>query len=298
MRCLVTGGTGFIGRHLIQQLDHPVILGRNPESIKQQLPGVEARQWHPGKPVDPSVFDGIDTVFHLAGEPVYKGRWNSAKKKRILESRVEGTRSIVRALEKLAQPPKALICSSAIGYYGSRGDERLTESSAAGNDFLAKVCIAWEEEARKAEKFGVRIIFLRIGVVLGRDGGALEKMLTPFKIGLGGRLGNGRQYMSWIHIDDLVGIMLYAASNESMQGPFNAVSPQPVTNREFTSALAEALHRPAFLPVPGLVLRIALGEFADILLGSQKAIPEKVIQSGYTYLFPRLPATFTDLVRS
>ena len=298
MRCLVTGGTGFVGKHLIQKLENPVVLGRNPQRINQQLTNVEARQWSPGKPIDPRVFDGIDTIFHLAGEPVYKGRWNAAKKKRIRESRVEGTRSIVQALEKLAQPPKTLICSSAIGYYGSRGDERLTESSAAGNDFLAKVCIAWEEEARNLEKSGVRVVSVRIGVVLGKDGGALEQMLLPFKFGLGGRLGNGRQYISWIHIDDLIGIMLYAASNEKIKGAVNVVSPQPVTNRDFTSTLADALHRPAFLPVPGIALRITLGEFAEVILGSQKVIPEKVIQSGYTYLFPELPAALADLVRS
>ncbi|MDW7772592.1 MAG: TIGR01777 family oxidoreductase [Desulfobulbaceae bacterium] len=296
MRSLVTGGTGFVGQHLIGQLDRPVVLGRNLQRIHNLLPDVEAREWNPGKPVDPDVFAGIDTVFHLAGEPVSRGRWSAAKKKRIKGSRIESTRSIVQALEKLSQPPKTFICSSAIGYYGSQGKERLTESSPPGDDFLANVCIAWEEEARKAEKLGVRVILLRIGIVLGRDGGALPKMLLPFKLGLGGRLGNGRQYMSWIHIDDLVGIMLYAAANEKMQGPYNGVSPQPVTNRDFTRALAEALHRPAPLPVPGFVLRLAVGEFAKVLLGSQKVIPGRTIQSGYTYSFPRLPAALADLI--
>lgn len=296
MRCLVTGGTGFVGRHLVEKLDHPVVVGRNKKHIQNLFSNIEARQLNTGESVDPMIFEGIDTVFHLAGESVFKGRWNTAKKQRIRDSRVTGTRAIVQAMEKLAQPPKNLICSSAIGYYGSRGDERLTESSTPGNDFLAEVCVAWEEEALKAEQFGVRVVTVRTGVVLGKNGGALEQMLLPFKLGLGGRLGNGRQYMSWIHIDDLVGILLYAAAHENMQGPFNGVAPQPVTNSEFTSILAKTLHRPAILPVPGPALHLALGEFAKVLLGSQKVIPEKVIQSGYSYLFPQLPSALEDLV--
>lgn len=298
MRCLVTGGTGFMGRHLVDKLDHPVVLGRNRERILQVLQGVDARQWDPDRPIDPQVFEGIDTVFHLAGEPVFNGRWNAARKKSIKESRVNTTRILVEAMAKLDHPPKTFICSSAIGYYGPRGDERLNESSPPGKDFLAEVCIAWEKEAKQAEEYGVRVVSLRIGVVLGKDGGAMQKMLTPFKLGLGGRLGSGRQYMSWIHVDDMVGIMLYAAANEKMQGPYNGVSPQPVTNSEFTAALGKALHRPALLPVPGLALRVALGEFANVLLGSQKVIPARTIQSGYSYLFPKLPEALADIIHS
>lgn len=298
MRCLVTGGTGFVGRYLVAQLDHPLVLGRDRARIRQVLPGVDARQWDPDKPLDPRVFEGIDTVFHLAGEPVFNGRWNADRKKRIRESRVNSTRSLVKAMGMLSHPPKTFISSSAIGYYGSRGDEKLHESSPPGEDFLAEVCMAWEKEAGEAEQYGIRTVYLRIGVVLGRDGGALQQMLTPFRLGLGGRLGSGRQYMSWIHIDDLIGIMLHAAANEKMQGPYNGVAPQPVTNSEFTAALAEALHRPAFLHVPGLALKIALGEVADVLLGSQKVIPDRTVQAGYSYLFPKLPAALADIFRS
>jgi len=288
MKTLITGGTGFIGTNLVSRLDCPVVLGRNPERIRKALKGVEARQWDPAGEIDPAVFAGVDTVYHLAGEPVFNGRWDSEKKERIMRSRVEGTRTMVRALARLApdQRPSTLISSSAIGYYGSRGEEMLTESSRPGNDFLATVCRRWEEEAMLAEELGIRVVTPRIGVVLGRDGGALAKMLTPFKLGLGGRLGNGRQFMSWIHIDDLIGIMLHAVKNPAVRGPINGVTPNPVTNREFTAALAGALHRPAILPVPGFVLRAALGEFAAVLLGSQRVMPDKAIQTGYKFIHP------------
>lgn len=203
-------------------------------------------------------------------------------------SRVDGTRTLVSSLARLepGRRPLTLISSSAIGYYGSRGDEMLTESSLPGNDFLASVCQRWEEEAMKAEELGIRVVTLRTGVVLDKDGGALAKMLTPFKLGLGGRLGNGRQYMSWIHINDLIGIMLHAARNQEVRGPINAVAPNPVTNREFTAALASALHRPAILPVPGCILKAAIGEFATVLLGSQRVMPDKASDTGYKFIYP------------
>ncbi len=296
MHCLVTGGTGFVGQHLIRKLDHPVVVGRNPERIKQLLGNVTPFQWNPDEPFSHKIFDGVDTVFHLAGESVYKGRWNAAKKKRIKKSRVEGTRSLVSAMGELEHPPRTLICASAIGYYGSRGDEELTENSKPGNDFLSEVCVAWENEAGRAEEFGVRVVSLRIGVVLGADGGALSQMLLPFKLGLGGRLGNGHQYMSWIHIDDMIGIMLHAAADKTLHGPLNCVSPSPVTNRQFTREIAGALHRPAILPVPDFVLRAALGEFATVVTGSQRVIPEKIIQSGYPFSFQNLSGALEDLL--
>jgi hypothetical protein len=298
MKSLITGGTGFIGRHLIERLDSPVVLGRNTDRISKALKNVEARKWDPAGEIDAAVFAGVDTVYHLAGESV-NGRWDSAKKERIMGSRVDGTRTLVRALARLDtdQRPHTLICSSAIGYYGSRGEEMLTESSLPGSDFLATVCRRWEEEAMKAEEPGLRVVTVRTGVVLGKDGGALAKMLTPFKLGLGGRLGNGRQYMSWIHIDDLIGIMLHAARNPEVRGPINGVAPNPVTNREFTAALASALHRPAILPVPGCVLNAALGEFAAVLLGSQRVRPDKAIDTGYKFIYPLLQGAMQAAIK-
>lgn len=286
MQSLITGATGFIGSHLAARLDHPVVVGRDARRLQKRLPDAQARQWNPSGEIDPAIFTGIDAVFHLAGESIFGGRWNRAKKDRIMRSRVEGTRNLVRALARLEQPPRVLVCSSAVGYYGSRGDEILTEYSAGGRDFLAAVCTAWEEEAARAEAAGIRVVSVRTGVVLGPDGGALAQMRTPFLFGLGARLGNGRQYMSWIHIDDLVGIFLHAAQNDNVRGPINAVSPNPVTNREFTAALAAAVHRPALLWIPSLVLHAGLGEFATVVLGSQRVIPEKAARTGYSFKYP------------
>lgn len=296
MHALITGGTGFIGRYLVKRLARPVVLGRDPEQIRRELGDVEANRWDARSPLDPDLLTGVDTVFHLAGEPIASGRWDTEKKERIRKSRVEGTRLLVDALGRTAAPPATLICASAIGFYGSRGDEILRESSPAGQDFLAGVCGEWEEEAKRAERFGVRVVSLRIGVVLGPDGGALEKMLPPFRLGLGGRLGSGRQYMSWIHRDDLVGLLLHAADNETLHGPVNAVAPQPVTNREFTATLARVLHRPALLPVPAFILKMALGEFADVLLGSQRVIPEKAQIAGFHFAHQRLDETLAGFI--
>ncbi|MCL7489026.1 MAG: TIGR01777 family oxidoreductase [Desulfobulbaceae bacterium] len=296
MRSLVTGGTGFIGRHLVKKLEQPRVLGRDPKRIHKLLRNVDAFQWSPSSPPDAKVFEDIDTVFHLAGESVFKGRWTEEKKERIMRSRVEGTRNLVELLSTLAKPPSTLICASAIGYYGPQGEKILTESSPAGDDFLSRVCIAWEAEASKAEKLGIRVVQLRTGIVLGGDGGALPQMLTPFRLGVGGRIGSGNQYMSWIHIDDLVNIMLFAAGTESIRGPVNGVAPSPMTNREFTATLASVLHRPAMLQVPGFVLKITLGEFADVLLGSQRVIPEKAAEAGYVFRYPELNEALQDLV--
>jgi len=297
MKALITGGTGFIGHHLVKHFKQPIVLGRNPERIKKRLPGVTAKPWQQGRPLDPSVFDGVDVVFHLAGESIHDGRWNAAKKERIINSRVDGTRTIVEALSCLNNPPETLISASAIGYYGSRGDETLTESSTPGDDFLARVCFAWEKEARLAEKLGIRVVSLRIGVVLGREGGALAKMLPSFKFGFGGRLGSGSQYMSWIHVTDLVRIMLFAVENKALKGPVNGVASRPLTNREFTAELAGALHRPAIFSVPGFILRLALGEFATVLLGSQRVIPEKLNNAGFSFSYPDLGQAFGEAIK-
>lgn len=296
MKALVTGSTGFVGTHLIPRLERPIAVGRSQEKIRQRLGEVEARVWNPGQNVDPALFSGVDTVFHLAGESVFQGRWNPARKAEIRKSRVETTRRLVDGMAACPLPPKTLICSSAIGYYGDRGAEKLNESAAPGHDFLAEVCLAWEQEALRAQEFGIRVVCVRTGVVLGKDGGAFPQMLPPFKMGFGGRLGNGRQYMSWIHIDDLVGIMLHAATHDSVSGPVNGTAPEAVTNSEFTKILAGALHRPALLPVPGFVLKLAVGEFATVLLASQRVIPEKISQAGYQFVFPALSKALANLL--
>ena len=240
MRALVTGATGFVGQRLLERLVRPVVLSRDPDRAMQTLSRfkITAVGWDPsaGEP-PPRAFDGVDAVFHLAGESVAAGRWTKARKQGICDSRLFGTKHLVDALAKLDRRPGVLVSASAVGYYGSRGDEVLTETSPSGDDFLAEVCVAWEKAAFEAERTGIRVVTSRTGVVLGR-GGALAKMLPPFKLGLGGRLGNGRQWMPWIHLDDLVGLLLFAAEQEAIRGPMNAVGPTPVTNRDFTRSLA------------------------------------------------------------
>lgn len=296
MKALVTGSTGFVGTHLMRRLEQPIASGRSLEKIRQHFGDVEMRIWDPGRSVEPSLLAGVDTVFHLAGESLFNGRWNAAKKDKIRASRVDSTRRLVDGIASSAQPPKTLICSSAIGFYGDRGDEKLTEGSASGHDFLAGVCESWECEALRAQKFGVRVVCIRTGVVLGKGGGALAQMLPLFRMGLGGRLGNGRQYMSWVHIDDLVGIMLYAARQAEISGPVNGVAPEPVTNRAFTMTLAQVLHRPAFFTIPRFILKLILGEFATVLLSSQRVLPEKISRAGYRFIFAELKDGLEDLL--
>jgi uncharacterized protein len=296
MKAMITGATGFVGQHLARKIPEAVLVGRNAEKISRLFGKRESKEWDGSRKTEPSFFDGVDIVFHLAGESIFHGRWNTEKKERIRASRVENTRHLVDIISQAENKPKTLICSSAVGYYGSQGDEKLTEQSPSGNDFLAQVCMDLEKEALRAEDYGVRVVLIRTGVVLGDDGGALAQMLTPFKLGVGGRLGNGRQYMSWVHIDDLVGIMLYARENNNLQGAVNAVTPDPVTNSEFTRTLANALHRPAILPAPGFALKIILGEFANVLLGSQRVVPEALQNAGYDFIFPGLEEALTDLV--
>jgi uncharacterized protein (TIGR01777 family) len=296
MKALVTGSTGFVGKHLIRHLEQPVAVGRSMSKIRSCLGDVEARIWDPAKSVEPELFSGVDTVFHLAGESVFAGRWNTKKKEQIRASRVDSTRKLVTALAEMPKRPGTLICASAIGYYGDCGDEILRENSRAGQDFLAAVCQEWEKEALRAKKYGVRVVCVRTGVVLGADGGALPQMLPPFKMGVGGRLGDGQQYMSWIHIEDLVGIMLYAARTETVRGPVNGVAPTPVRNQDFTRLLASVLHRPALLPVPRLFLNLLLGEFASVLLASQRVLPEKILAAGYHYIYPDLAIALENVL--
>jgi uncharacterized protein (TIGR01777 family) len=231
---------------------------------------------------------GIDVVFNLAGEPVAEGRWTQDKKRRIRDSRVIGTSKLVAGLRELDRKPTVLVSASAVGYYGDRDDQELDETSEVGRGFLAEVCAAWEREALAAEALGVRVVCVRIGIVLARSGGALARMLTPFKLGAGGRLGSGKQWMPWIHLDDVVGVLLHAARNEVVRGAMNAVSPQPVTNAEFTRALGRALHRPAFLSMPKAALRIAFGEMSEVVMASQRVLPRVAESTGYNFRHPGL----------
>ena len=235
-------------------------------------------------------------VFHLAGESVAEGRWTAAQKVRIRESRVIGTRNLVAGIARAEPRPRVLVSASAVGYYGDRGEEELTEASPPGDDFLADVCIAWEREARVAEQHGVRVVLARTGIVLGQ-GGALAKMLTPFKLGAGGPLGNGRQWMPWIHVADLARLYLHAADTTSIQGPMNAVGPDPVRNSEFTKALGRALHRPAFMPAPYLGLRLVFGEFAKVLFASQRVIPQVAIDTGFHFEYPQIAAALAEILK-
>jgi hypothetical protein len=217
-------------------------------------------------------------------------------KERIYNSRVEATRKLVSAIGELQHKPAVLITASAVGYYGDRGDEVLTEDSAPGKDFLAQLCVDWEQEATRAREFGVRVARIRIGIVLGRDGGALKQMLMPFRLGIGGRLGNGRQWMPWVHVDDLIRLFVFAAENASIEGSLNGTSPEPVTNAEFTRRLAQVLHRPAIFPVPKFALKIRFGELADFMLASARVVPEAPTRSGFKFVYPELGAAFEELL--
>jgi len=286
-RALITGATGLIGQQLIQHFPQARILSRNPSSASRKLgSGVEAYAWRPTEEAPPAeALDDVDVVLNLAGEPVAEGRWSNQKKARIHESRIVGTRNLVAAMAKMEKRPSVLISASAVGYYGDRGDEELTEESQPGEGFLPQVCLDWEKEAMAAEEFGVRVVCIRIGLVLAAGGGALAKMLPPFKMGVGGPLGDGTQWTPWVHIDDLVGIILHAIKTDDMHGPVNAVAPNPVTNADFTRALGRALRRPALIPVPVMGLKLLFGEMAQILVASQRVSPKVASAHGYSFKF-------------
>jgi uncharacterized protein (TIGR01777 family) len=280
-------------------LDNPVVLSRNPARAKTAIGPLASQivEWDPLRgPPPPQAFEGVDVVLHLAGESVAEGRWTTAQKARIRDSRVIGTRNLVQGIAQAAVKPKTLVSASAVGYYGDRGDEELTETAPPAHDFLADVCVEWEREALVAQQHGVRVVVARTGIVLGAGGGALAKMLTPFKLGGGGPLGNGRQWMPWIHVADLARMYLHAAETTSIQGAMNAVAPQPVRNSEFTKALARQLHRPAFMPAPYFGLRLLFGEFAKVLFASQRVIPRVAVDTGFVFQYPEIAAALREIL--
>ncbi len=280
MNMLVSGASGLIGSSLIASLspsDRVMRLTRHPKTANQIA-------WDPlADRLDPASLGGCNAVVHLAGEPVFGPRWTAKKKSRIRESRVRGTDLLCRALAAARERPSVMICASAIGFYGDRGNQVLDETSSAGSGFLAEVCQAWEAATAPAVEAGIRVVNFRFGIVLSPAGGALRQMLIPFRLGLGGRLGSGMQYVSWIALPDVVGAILHAISTPSLSGPVNIVAPNPVTNIELTGTLGAVLGRPTLLPTPAVAIRLALGEMCDAVLASARVIPRKLQQSGYHF---------------
>jgi len=294
---LVTGSSGLIGGKLIPRLQtagHQVF-----RLVRRKPTSPDERRWNPEERVDPVVLDRIDAVIHLAGDNIAEGRWTEEKKRQIRDSRVVGTRRLAEAIAQAPAPPKVLVCASAIGYYGNRGDESLDESSPPGSGFLADVCREWEGAADAARAKGVRVAHVRLGVVLSPDGGALAKMLLPFKMGVGGVVGNGKQYWSCINVDDAVAAFQYAAETESIRGPVNAVSPEPVTNYEFTKVLGRILGRPTLFPLPATLARLALGQMADdLLLASARVLPKTLQGAGFPFAFPTVESAIRGALES
>lgn len=296
MKVAISGASGLVGTALRKSLatDGVEVLAL---TRQKSLPPLTTVTWDVGKGrFDASPLEGVDAVVHLAGEPVAQ-RWTDATKKAIRESRVKGTELLVEGLKSLKDKPKVLVSASAVGFYGDGGDEVLTESSPAGTDFLAGVCQTWEHAAMEAMGLGIRTVVARIGVVLSTNGGALPKMLTPFRLGLGGPVGSGRQWMSWIHIDDLVGALRFNLHHDDLMGAVNLTAPHPTRNAEFTKALGSALRRPAVLPAPGFALKLAFGEMAQILLEGQRVLPEKLEGAGYQFRQPELGPALEDLLQ-
>ncbi len=299
MKILITGSTGLVGTALIDSLEtngHQVLrlVRRTPRNAATEI------EWHPeqGRVANQDAFEGLDAAVHLAGESVAEGRWTPEKKARIRESRVQGTALLAETLAKLERPPRVFASASAIGIYGNRGDEVLAEESAPGKGFLAGVCCEWEQATAVAEEIGIRVAHLRFGIVLSSKGGALAKLLTPFKLGAGGKIGNGKQWMSWIAIDDVIAAIHKVISADDMNGAVNLVAPNPVTNAELTETLGRVLERPTLLNVPAFAARIAFGEMADaLLLSSARVQPVKLLESGYVFKHTQLEGALRHILK-
>ena len=299
MKALITGASGLIGKALQPALKESgwelLLASRNEPTDSDHI------RWNIDEGFadrDLSRLEGLDAFIHLAGENVAGLRWSDEKKKAIRDSRVFGTRTIIEALAKIEKKPTVFISGSAIGFYGDRDDDEMTETNSAGDTFLADVCKEWEAESRRAEDMGVRTVLLRTGIVLSKDGGALATMLTPFKLGVGGVVGSGKQWMSWVSLDDVIGIVKYALENEKLRGAVNVVSPHPVTNEEFTKTLGSVLYRPTFLPLPEFAVNMIFGEMGDaLLLDSTKVIPKRLIDAGYEFKYTDLKAALETAVK-
>jgi uncharacterized protein (TIGR01777 family) len=292
-KIVVSGATGFIGRRLVEALvtrgDTVTALTRDPEHAKGRLPEqARLERWDAGHGDGPiESLETCDAVVHLAGERAVGNRWTAEVKREIMDSRVRSTKRIVLAIDRAAHRPRAFVCASGVGYYGA-GNEPVDETGPPGNDFLAQVTVAWEAAATRAESLGVRVVRARLGIVLGRSGGALEQMAMPFRMFVGGPIGSGKQPVSWVHLDDAVGILLRAIDDDSLSGPVNVVAPNVVTNEELSSAIGRALRRPSAFRVPELALRLRFGEGADPLVTGQRAVPRVLLEKGYAYRYPRL----------
>lgn len=297
MKILISGSHGLVGTALIKSLKadgHEIFrLVRHYPDAPDQI------EWSPERySIALSMIEGFDAVVHLAGESIAEGRWSDEKKKRIRESRVRGTKLLGDALANMTHPPGRFISASAIGFYGDRGEELLTEESDAGKDFLSEVCVEWERATALAKEKGIRTVNCRFGIILDKEGGALAKMLPPFRMGLGGRIGDGKQWMSWIALDDVVSGLKLALENESMRGPVNFVAPNPVRNAEFTKTLGKVLSRPTLFPVPAFGLRFAFGEMADaLLLTSQRVAPEKLVAENFQFQYPQLEGALKQALK-
>lgn len=297
MRILIGGSHGLVGTALIKSMEPE---GHEIFRLVRYAPHSPTEiEWSPDRySIALAMIEGFDVVVNLAGESIAEGRWTEDKKRRIRESRVKGTKLLGDALANLTTPPKTFICASAIGYYGNGGDEILTEASPPGDDFLAHVCAEWEQATALATEKGIRVVNARFGVILDTKGGALAKMLPPFRMGVGGRIGSGKQWMSWIALDDVIGALNFALAHESMKGPVNFVSPNPVTNAEFTKALGKALSRPTLFPIPAFGIRLLFGEMGEtLLLGGQRVAPAELKASGYKFKYSQLAAALPDILK-